>query len=585
MGTGIWAMHYVGMLAFSLPVPVMYDVPTVAFSWLAAVLSSTVALFVVTRERMVARDIALGSFLMGGSICAMHYIGMRAMRLPAHCTYRVPLVAASVAIAVLVSGVALWIIFHLRETAERPSWIRAVSASVMGFAVCSMHYTGMAAACFHRTRFSGNTDLSVTVSSLGLVGITTATFLILLFAIAGAIADKSFLDQQWRFAIGQENYRLLSQRNLAAFCRTALDGTVLEANDTTLRLLGCERFEELASIPISERYWYPADRLRIMDELHRNKVVNGLEVCLKRADGTPVWVVYNLTLVDNASGGAAEIITFAMDITAIKRTQQEFLLAKEQAESAMLAKSQFLANMSHELRTPLNAIIGMTDLALGSENLHEIRDYLQVVESSAGSLLSMISDVLEVSKIRTEAIALNVDHLNLEQIAKEALCTIAGAAKEKGLKVSCDLSTPIPETMVGDARRILQILTNLLSNAVKFTSVGEICLRLESVAIEEKAALLHFSVRDTGIGMAAEKLPWIFEAFMQGDSSDTRKFGGSGLGLTICSQIANAMSGKIWAESTLGEGSVFHFTGKVGILKQKLDWNGETALKDQLAAA
>lgn len=557
MGTGIWAMHYIGMLAFAVPVPVQYDLPTVGISLLAAMLSSAVALFVVSRDRMGIIQLAYGSLVMGGGICAMHYIGMMAMRLSAHCVYSPWIVAASLGIAVAVSGIALWITFRLRDETGKPRWIRLVSAVVMGFAVCSMHYTGMAAACFHPAHLFGGARHSVAVSSLGLVGVTTVTFLILFFVVLGSMADK--------YLSLQREYRLSLERNLAAFWRTTLDGRILDANDTALRLLGYKTLQDLQAIRASECYWNPEDRLRIIDELRNHGVVNGIEVCLKHQDGTPVWVIYNLTLSRTGQDGSAEIMASAVDISVIKKTQQELLLAKEHAESVNRAKSQFLANMSHELRTPLNGIVGMTNLALDCEISADARECLQIVDYAASNLMTMVSDVLDFSKSEAEKLVLETHSFQLQQVVDNALRLVAGQAKQKSLKLITDFTTAAPKTLIGDAGRIRQILVNLFSNAIKFTQEGEIVLKLESVLHHNNNAVVHMSVRDTGIGIPESKLGVIFDPFVQADTSDTRKFGGTGLGLTICTQLAEAMGGRIWVESTLGKGSTFRFTITAGL--------------------
>ncbi len=559
MGTGIWAMHYIGMLAFSLPIPIQYDLPTVALSWLAALLASAIALWVVSRNRMRFLDLSAGSLLMGGGICAMHYIGMAAIRLRAHCSYRPVIVAASIAIAVVVSGAALWITFRIRQGAGQPRPTRLAAAAVMGLAISSMHYTGMAAASFHHASLSGDTRFSVTVSSLGLLGIISVTFLVLIVAIVGAITDRHFSEQKARLKLSQTEFRLLVERNLAGFYRTTLDGKILQANETIAWFLGYETVGEMIGVDIADHYTDPQDAIRLRDELHNGGVVNGIEVCLKRRDGLPVWVLYNLTLFEPGSGENPEIIASCMEISAIKESQHALFIAKEQAELASQAKARFLANMSHELRTPLNGILGMTELALECDISPEVREYLDTVEFSANSLLTIVSDVLDLAKIEARKLSLDVYEFELKDVVDGAIRMVAAQARQRHLKLVTHLGDAVSLKLLGDAGRIRQILVNLLGNAVKFTIDGEVVLTVESVVQRQANATVHVSVRDTGIGIPADKLNVIFDAFTQADTSDTRKFGGTGLGLAICSQLTEAMDGRIWAESVPGAGSIFHF--------------------------
>lgn len=285
-----------------------------------------------------------------------------------------------------------------------------------------------------------------------------------------------------------------------------------------------------------------------------------------RKDGTVVWIQGSYTPVRNVYGDVIKIIKMALDITE-KKTLSENLAKKNKelqaavfkAKTATEAKTAFLANMSHEIRTPLNSIIGITDTLSETDLSTQQRSYVQILQRANYQLMTLINDILDLSKVEAGDIELRKSPFSLEDLLRELYEILNFRAKEKGLTLKLQLDENVPKHLLGDSDRLRQVLMNLVNNSIKFTDHGEVIIRVNTNMTGRPGNLL-FSVEDTGIGVHRSKFRDIFKPFSQADSTMTRRFGGTGLGLSIARTLVDSMGGSIWLESELGVGSSFHFT-------------------------
>lgn len=343
------------------------------------------------------------------------------------------------------------------------------------------------------------------------------------------------------------------------------DARVINVNKTVCKQLGYSRDEMLGMTVFDVDPIFPRE---IWEEhwsrLQREKSFT-IQSQLRCSDGRVFPVEISLNFVE--FNGRELLFAFSQDITERKRVEVELRTAKENAEAASRAKSEFLANMSHEIRTPMNGVIGMTELALDTDLTSEQREYLESVRASADSLLGVINDILDFSKIEAGRFDLDPVDFDLRDSLSDTMSTLALRAHEKGLELACHILQDVPDCLVGDSRRLRQVIVNLVGNGIKFTEQGEVVVHVQTESCSKQGTVLHFTVSDTGIGIPVDKQKLIFEAFAQADGSTTRKYGGTGLGLAISTQLVGMMGGRLWVESGEETGSSFHFTARFGMQK------------------
>ena len=367
-------------------------------------------------------------------------------------------------------------------------------------------------------------------------------------------AIESQLEEQLRFV------EVLLESSPTALYLKDRNGRFLRFNRAFENLMEIDRSEWVGRCSVD---LYGADALAADSERDRELFDNGVTQMfeasfVQRRSGATRQGLYRIAPITNTAGEVTAMVANIVDITERAGIENALRRATRHAEAASKAKSEFLANMSHEIRTPMNGVIGMTELMLDTPLDEVQREYLGVVKTSAQSLMVILNDLLDFSKIEAGKLDIESVPFNLADLVSETLKVLRPRAAQKGLTVSLALAAGLPTTVRSDPGRLRQILTNLGDNAIKFTPSGSVHVTLDSTPAGDGSLNLQLSVRDTGIGIEPEKQQRIFEAFSQADTSTTRQFGGTGLGLTICSRLAKLMGGKIWLESEPHRGSVFH---------------------------
>ncbi len=683
LGCGVWAMHFVGMLAFQLCIPVSYSAGLTMLSFLPSLAASWVALNLLAQDRVSGAQLLTSGVLVGAGIGAMHYTGMAAMRMSAVLQYDPWGFGLSIVVAVALAVLALWVRFGLSTWRMSRVMHNALAGIVMGSAIAGMHYTGMAAARFigaaDRSGALHMTDpvplaLSVTLITVIATGfVAAATGLLryreLLLSLQGrstqlravfetstdamvimdsrgtvldfnasaericqirredvvgkpiglimvepfrsqALADFAGYIQRLKMGMeyetevprpdGQPNVparlvvgkagngdqtlyvaafadiseraemekalrhserqfrSLISNIPGVSFRARAEPGwPIVFVSDAVERITGYEPAAFVGKTPqhrIAEMI-DPADLPKVAQSMNEAIAADEpytVEFRLRDRHGNERWIWAHGRCVDDNEGDHRWIDGVLLDITERRQMEEDLRDAKLRAEDAAQARTAFLANMSHEIRTPMNAIIGFTEVVLGGSLEAEARQHLQTVRNSARSLLVLLNDILDTSKLERGAVELESLPFELPVLLRQVLSEQSLQARKKNLALQLDLDPTLPAVLLGDAHRIKQVLVNLVGNAVKFTERGGVTLRAR-----RDGQRLMLSVRDTGIGIAPDRLQRIFDPFTQADASMSRRYGGTGLGTTISRQLTELMGGSIRVESSPGQGSVF----------------------------
>lgn len=338
------------------------------------------------------------------------------------------------------------------------------------------------------------------------------------------------------------------------------DGSYID-NSASFSATGFERGEAVGRSSGAIGLWARREQLREFSRRLRERgQVRNMEVDFRLKDGTVVPNLISATVAE--INGEKCIVSFARDISRIKKTENELRAAREAALAASRAKSEFLSSMSHEIRTPMTAILGMVELLEDTALDRQQQKYLSIMRNNGAVLLGLINDVLDLARIESGRLDLERTGFELESLIDKVVESFAARAHAKGLEMAARIAPGTPTRLLGDPLRLRQILMNLVGNAVKFTEAGKILIEVENDRESSQPGCLHFSVSDTGAGIPADKLDQIFEAFTQADNSTSRRHGGSGLGLAIVKRLVAMMDGRVWVKSEPGKGSTFHFTAR-----------------------
>jgi NO-binding membrane sensor protein with MHYT domain/nitrogen-specific signal transduction histidine kinase len=562
MGTGIWSMHYIGMLAFVLPIPMAYHWPTVLLSLFAAILASVIALYVASRPKMGALRALAGSVLMGAGIASMHYIGMAAMRLPALCQFNSFLVVLSVAFAVLISLVALWIAFHFRDEKMGIGWEKLAGAVVMGAAIPVMHYTGMAAASFTSSTMPVDLSHAVSISTLGTAGISAVTFIVLGLALLTSSIDRRFAARTLEV---QEEKLQQSEAYLSEAQRLSHTGSLgwrvsageIIWSEESFRIFQYDRTTKPTVELILQRV-HPEDMAQVKQTIERaardGRDFNH-EYRLVMPNGS-VKYVHVVAHGLRGESGSIEFVGAVMDVTGRKRAEEA--LRQAQADLAHVSRvttmGELTASLAHEVNQPIAAAVTNANTCLrwltrDQPDLEEARAAaLRIVKDGtrAAEIISRIRLLFKKGTPQRELVDVN-------DIIREMIVLLRGEATRYNISIRTALATDLPVVM-GDRVQLQQVMMNLIINSIEAMKSVDGNREVAIQSQHEKDGHILVSVSDTGVGLPSQESNQIFNAFF------TTKPDGTGMGLSISRSIIESHGGRLWAAGNNPRGAYFHFT-------------------------
>jgi PAS domain S-box-containing protein len=565
MGTGIWSMHYIGMLAFILPIPVAYHWPTVLLSLFAAILASFIALYVVSRQKMGASRAVAGSVLMGAGIASMHYIGMAAMRLPAVCHFNSLLVVLSVVFAVLISLAALWITFHFRDEKTGIGSEKLAGAVVMGAAIPVMHYTGMAAASFTPSSVPVDLSHAASISTVGAAGIAAVTFVVIGLALLTSWADRRFaaqaLELQEEKLRRSESYLAEAQRltHTGSWAWRVAGGDALHLSEEWYRIHGFDREKGMSAWKERIQRIHPEDRAKWQTAIDRaisEKSDYDVEVRILLPDGTVKYIHNVGHPVVNASGDVVQFVGSSMDISASRRAEEALRQARADLAhvSRVTTMGELTASLAHEVSQPIaaastNANTCLRWLASDAPNIEEARAAAMRIVKDAKRAAEIISRIRLLFKKGTS----QREPVDVNEVIREMIVLLRSEAMQNSISVRTELAEDLPQVMA-DRVQLQQVLMNLMINSIEALKDvdGTRELAIKSQRAENEQLLV--SVSDTGIGLPPRQTDQIFNAFF------TTKPHGTGMGLRISRSIVESHGGRLWAADNSPRGAIFYLT-------------------------
>ena len=583
MGLGIWVMHFVGMIAFHLPIPVAYDVSLTLLSMFFAIAASILTLATVNSGQSSGKYLYLSTFLMGSGVASMHYIGMEALDMFPAIQYKPSLFATSLVIAYAASFVALKLAFKVSlEREQFFSKQRFYASLVMGMGIGAMHYTGMAAAVIQAGTVCRSLPdgIDVGVMSmlivLGVIIILSFTFLVLVFDITLDKKDRQYIDsletlneelQQYAVNLSHENKektKLATELKsyIAAINQHAIvsvadsSGKITEVNDKFCEVSGYSRNELLGQdhrIVNSGRH-PKSFFIDLWTTISSGNKWHG-EICNRSKNGSLYWVDSTIIPVNDDDGNIDYYVSVRINITESKIYEAELIASKQEAESANNAKSDFLSSMSHELRTPLNAILGFSQLIKMNTKEELTKINSQEIITGGEHLVELINQVLDLSKIESGFVDLSIKSHNFNKIFNDTMSLIKPIADKYSIQI-CNKVDPLSGVNINinvDETGFKQVLLNILTNAIKYnTENGKVTIDCPL----NNGKMFCLSVTDSGKGLTAEQQIKIFLPFdragLEGSNIE-----GTGLGLVISKKLIEQMGGTITAESEIGKGSCF----------------------------